>query len=168
MKKCVVSITIVAGCLAWIGGGCATGGKVNTARELGVIDTLPESATKGYVEFYTRDANGPVFIYLVNENNSTQPLAGVGVATGDKYRERGGLKVSERLRVAAPVGTHRFALQKDGSQIDVPVQANKVTCVEIDYTPIDPSEHFVVYKMDYAVKDPAAMSDAVGSAPRAE
>ena len=163
--------TILFGLLsatALIAAGCHIGQHVNTARELGVIDTLPDSASKGYVEFYTRSANGPVPIYLVDEQKNSHPLAAVGVGAGDKYIEREGMKVSERLRVAAPPGTHTFALQKDGELIQVPVKENQVTCVEVDFIPIDNADHYVVYKLDYAVSNPVRMQEAVGSAPRSE
>jgi hypothetical protein len=151
-----------------IAAGCQSVRHVSTARELGVIDTLPDTASKGYVEFYTRSANGPVPIYLVDEQKNSHLLAAVGVGAGDKYREREGMKVSERLRVAAPPGTHTFALQKDGELIQVPVKENQVTCVEVDFTPIDDADHYVVYKLDYAVSNPVRMQEAVGSAPRSE
>jgi hypothetical protein len=156
------------GATALIMSGCTTGRHVSTVRELGVIDTLPETAPKGYVEFYTRSANGPVPIYLVDEQNNSHLLAAVGLDAGNKYHAREGMKVSERLRVAAPAGTHLFALQKDGPQIQVPVKENQVTCVEVNYKPIDNAEQYVVYQMDYAVKDPVRSSEAVGSAPRSE
>lgn len=156
------------GAAALIMSGCATGRDVSTVRELGVIDTLPENAPKGYVEFYARSANGPVPIYVVDEQNNSHFLAAVGLDAGDKYHAREGMKVSERLRVAAPAGTHIFALQEGGRQIQVPVKENQVTCVEVNYKPIDNADQYVVYQMDYAVKDPVRTTEAVGSAPRSE
>ena len=38
--------------------------------------------------------------------------------------------------VAAPSGTHTFSLQKGGELIEVPVQPDKVTRVELDYDAI--------------------------------
>jgi len=151
-----------------IAAGCQSTRHVSTARELGVIDTLPDTASKGYVEFYTRSANGPVPIYLVDEQKNSHLLAAIGVGAGDKYHDREGMKVSERLRVAAPPGTHTFALQKDGDLIQVPVKENQVTPVEVDFQPIDNADHYVVYKLDYAVSNPVRMQEAVGSAPRSE
>ena len=148
--------------------GCATGRHINTARELGVIDTLPDSAPKGYVEFSARSANGPVPIYVVDEQNNSHLLAAVGLEAGDKYHAREGMKASQRLRVAAPPGTHTFALQQGGPQIKVPVKENQVTCVEVNYKPIDDAEQYVIYQLDYAVKDPVRTPEAVGSAPRSE
>ena len=149
-----------------LGSGCAIRRPVSTASELGLIDTLPNDSARGYVEFFTRSANGPVPIYLVDEQKDSHLLAAVGVNAGDKYYPREGMKVSERLRVAAPAGTHTFAL--GGQLIEVPVKANHVTCVELDYQPIDRAEHFEVYRLNYAVADPVSAPDAVGSAPRSE
>ncbi len=166
MKK--TTLFGLLGATALMMSGCASSRHIDTARELGVIDTLPDSAPKGYVEFHARSANGPVPIYLMDEQNNSHLLAAVGLEAGDKYRGREGMKVSERLRVAAPPGTHTFALQKDGQPIKVPVKENQVTGVEVDYKPIDNAEHYVVYQMDYAVKNPVRISEAVGSAPRSE
>lgn len=166
MKKTIPLLAAVSA--AAVLAGCATRGNVSTTRELGLIDTLPATEAKGYVEFYTRAANGPVPIYLVDEEQNSHLLAAVGLEAGDKYYRREGMTVSERLRVAAPVGTHTFALHKDGPQIEVPVKADHVTCVEVDYEPIDPAEHFVVYRLDYAIDEPERAPDAVGAAPRSE
>jgi hypothetical protein len=147
--------------------GCATR-EVRTARSMGTIDTIPDSSSKGYVEFYTRAANGPVAIYLMDDQGNAQPLAAVGVREGDKYQVRDGMRVSERLRVAAPAGTHTFALHKNGPQIQVEVEPNKVTEVQLDYDPIEPADHFVVFRLDSEISEPRALAEAVGSAPRSE
>jgi len=168
MKKSILPIVVLLGATVLIGAGCSTGRHVNTARELGLIDTLPDSASEGYVEFYTRSANGPVPIYLIDEQKNSHLLAAVGLDAGDKYYAREGMKVSERLRVAAPVGTHTFALQRDGPQIQVPVKQDQVTCVEVDYSPIDNADAYVVYRLDYTVANPVRAQEAVGSAPRSE
>jgi hypothetical protein len=168
MKKAIPFLTVLLGTVVLLGSGCALSRPVGTASEVGLIDTLANDSAKGYVEFFTRSANGPVPIYLVDEQKNSHLLAAVGLNAGDKYYRREGMKVSERLRVAAPAGTHTFALQKDGPLIEVPVKASQVTCVELDYQPIDRAEHFDVYRLNYAVADPVNAPDAVGSAPRSE
>jgi hypothetical protein len=168
MKKTIPFLAMLLGAAVLVGAGCATRRNVSTARALGIIDTLPDTSAKGYVEFFTRSANGPVPIYLVDEQKNSHLLAAVGVRAGDKYQQREGMKASERLRVAAPAGTHTFALQKDGPIIEVPVKEDQVTCVELDYRPLDRAEHYEVYQLDYAVHDPVKTVDAVGSAPRSE
>jgi hypothetical protein len=167
MKKpvtlCLIGIALL------LASGCASHRNTSTARELGVIDTIGDSQDKGYVEFYTKSANGLIPIYLIDQDNNSQPLAAVGVEAGDRYALRDGMRASERLRVAAPVGTHTFALQKGGQLIEVPVEQDKVTRVELDYDPVDNADAFVVYKLDYAVLDPvSAPAEAVGGAPRSE
>ena len=166
MKKSIPFLAVLLGAGVLFGSGCAIRRPVSTASELGLIDTLPDDSAKGYVEFFTRSANGPVPIYLVDEQKNSHLLAAVGVNAGDKYYRREGMKVSERLRVAAPAGTHTFTV--GGELIEVPVKANQVTCVELDYQPIDRAEHFEIYRLNYAVADPVSAPDAVGSAPRAE
>jgi hypothetical protein len=166
MKKSILFLAGLLGAAVLLGSGCAIRRPVSTASELGLIDTLGEDSAKGYVEFFTRSAKGPVPIYLVDEQKNSHLLAAVGVNAGDKYYRREGMKISERLRVAAPAGTHTFAL--GGQLIEVPVKANRMTCVELDYQPIDRAEHFDVYRLSYAVADPVSAPDAVGSAPRAE
>ena len=141
---------------------------MSRARELGVIDTLPDSQAKGYVEFSTKSANGLIPIYLIDETNQSHLLAAVGVEKGQKYVRRQGMKASERLRVAAPPGTHRFALQKSGEVIQVPVQSGKITPVELDYSPLDNAQAYAVYRMDYAVLDPVSAPEAVGGSSRSE
>jgi len=168
MKKPIPFLAMLLGTAVLVGAGCTTGRNVSTAREVGMIDTLPDGSAKGYVEFYTRSANGPVPIYLVDEEQNSHLLAAVGLKAGDKYYRREGLKVSERLRVAAPAGTHTFALQKDGPQIEVPVKEDQITRVELSYDAVDRADHFDVYRLDYAVADPVSAPDAVGSAPRSE
>lgn len=81
---------------------------------------------------------------------------------------REGMVASERLRVAAPPGTHTFALQKNGETIEVPVERDKVTQVQLDYDPLDNAEAFVVYRLDYAIMDPVSAPEAVGGASRSE
>jgi hypothetical protein len=165
MKKSIPFLAMVLG--AAVLAGCASR-PVGTVREVGLIDTLPDATAKGYVEFFTRSANGPVPIYLVDEQKNSHLLAAVGLEAGDKYYRREGMTVAERLRVAAPVGTHTFALQKDGPQIQVPVKADHVTCVEVDYEALDRADFFEVYRLDYAIADPVSAPEAVGSAPRSE
>jgi hypothetical protein len=168
MKKSIPFLAMLLGAAVLVSAGCATQSNVSKARELGVIDTLPDTAARGYVEFYTRSANGPVPIYQVDEQKHSHLLAAVGVQAGDKYYKREGMKASERLRVAAPPGTHIFALQKDGPVIEVPVKEDQVTCVELGYRPLDRAGNFDIYQLDYAVHDPVKTADAVGSAPRSE
>jgi len=168
MKKSIPFLALLLGTAMLVSAGCATSRPTGTAREIGVIDTLPDTSAKGYVEFYTRSANGPVPIYLVDEQRNSHLLAAVGVKAGDKYYRREGMKASERLRVAAPAGTHTFALQQGGPVIEVPVKEDQVTRVELDYRPLDRAEHYDVYQLDYAVHDPVKTLDAVGSAPRSE
>lgn len=167
MKKsatlCLIGIALL------LASGCASHRNTSTARELGVIDTIGDSQDKGYVEFYTKSANGLIPIYLIDQDNNAQPLAAIGVEAGDKYVRREGMRASERLRIATPVGTHRFSLQKSGQIIEVPVQPDKVTRVELDFDAMDNADAFVVYKLDYAVQDPvSAPAEAVGGAPRSE
>lgn len=166
MKKTIPFVAMLLGTAVLLSSGCAIRRPVSTASELGLIDTLAEDSARGYAEFFTRSANGPVPIYLVDEQKNSHLLAAVGLNAGDKYYRREGMKVSERLRVAAPAGTHTFALA--GELIEVPVKANQVTRVELDYQPIDRAEHFEVYRLNYAVADPVSAPDAVGSAPRSE
>jgi hypothetical protein len=168
MKELIPYLALLLGAVVWVSAGCATHRNVSTARELGIIDTLPEASAKGYVEFYTLSANGPVPIYLVDEQKNSHLLAAAGVRAGDKYYQREGMRASERLRIAAPAGTHRFALQKDGPVIEVPVKEDQITRVELDYRPLERAEHYEVYNLDYAVHDPVKMVEAVGSAPRSE
>jgi hypothetical protein len=166
MKKpttlCLVGIALV------LAAGCASQSGSRTASQLGVIDTIGNSSDKGYVEFYSKSANGLIPIYLVDQNNNSQLLAAVGVGAGSKYAPREGLRASERLRVAAPAGTHSFSLQKGGDTIEVPVQADKVTRVELNFDPIDNADAYVVYRLDHAVFDPVSIPEAVGGAPRSE
>lgn len=167
MKKpatlCLIGIALL------LASGCASHRNTSTARELGVIDTIGDSQEKGYVEFYTKSANGLIPIYLIDQDNNSQPLAAVGIQAGDEYVRREGMRAAERLRIAAPVGTHTFALQKGGQLIEVPVEQDKITRVELDYDPIDNADAFVVYKLDHAVLDPvSAPPEAVGGAPRSE
>jgi len=168
MKKSIPLLAMLLGAALLVSAGCATRRNVSTARAVGIIDTLPDTTARGYVEFFTRSANGPVPIYLVDEQKNSHLLAAVGVPAGNKYQQREGMKASERLRVAAPVGTHSFALQKDGPVIEVPVKEDQVTRVELDYRPLDRAENYDVYHLDYAVHDPVRTADAVGSAPRSE
>ena len=166
MKKsatlCLVGIAVV------LVAGCASQSSTRTASPLGVIDTIGNSSEKGYVEFYSKSANGLIPIYLVDQNNNSKLLAAVGVDAGDKYYRREGLRASERLRVAAPAGTHKFALEKEGNIIQVPVQTDKVTRVELNFDVIDNADAYVVYRMGHAVFDPVAVPEAVGGAPRSE
>ena len=166
MKKpttlCLVGIALV------LAAGCASQSGTRTASQLGVIDTIGNSPDKGYVEFYSKSANGLIPIYLVDQNNNSQLLAAVGVGAGSKYARREGLRASERLRVAAPAGTHSFSLQKGGDTIEVPVQADKVTRVELNFDPIDNADAYVVYRLDHEVFDPVSIPEAVGGAPRSE
>jgi hypothetical protein len=148
--------------------GCAGPGNTSTARGMGVIDTIGNSSDKGYVEFYSKSANGLIPIYLVDQNNNSKLLAAVGVGAGNKYYRRQGLRATERLRVAAPAGTHTFALQEGGDTIEVPVQADKVTRVELNFDVIDNADAYVVYRLDHAVFDPVAVPEAVGGASRSE
>jgi hypothetical protein len=167
MKKpatlCLIGIALV------LASGCASHRSTSTARELGVIDTIGDSQDKGYVEFYTKSANGLVPIYFIDEKNNSHLLAAVGVEAGERYVRREGMRASERLRVAGPVGTHTFALQKGGQVIEVPIEQDKITRVELNYDPVDNADTFVVYRMDYAVLDPvSAPAEAIGGAPRSE
>jgi hypothetical protein len=145
--------------------GCAS---VKSTRSLGVIDTMPESASKGYVEFHARQPRGPISVYEVDQNRNEHLLGAVGLKKGDKYYVRDGMTTAETLRIAAAPGKRTFALQKNGPQLQVDVEPDKVTRVELDYEPIDPGDNFVVYKVDYAVAAPVAASEAMGSAPRSE
>jgi|SRR5687767_8105130 len=158
----------LAGIALLLASGCATHKNTSTARELGVIDTIGNSQDKGYVEFYTKSANGLIPIYYIDKENNSHLLAAVGVDRGDKYVVREGMRASERLRVAAPSGTHTFSLQKGGELIEVPVQPDKVTRVELDYDAIDNADAFVVYKMNHSVQEPTSTPEAVGGAPRSE
>ena len=166
MKKpatlCLVGIALV------LAAGCASDSSTRTASQLGVIDTIGNSPDKGYVEFHSKSANGLIPIYLIDQNNNSQLLAAVGVDAGSKYARREGLRASERLRVAAPAGTHTFALQQGGDTIEVPVQADKVTRVELNFDVIDNADAYVVYRLDHSVFDPVAVPEAVGGAPRSE
>ena len=166
MKKpatlCLVGIALV------LAAGCASDSSTRTASQLGVIDTIGNSSDKGYVEFYSKSANGLIPIYLVDQNNNSQLLAAVGVSSGSKYAHREGLRATERLRVAAPPGTHTFSLQRGGETIQVPVQADKVTRVELNFNPIDNADAYVVYRLDHAVFDPVTVPEAVGGASRSE
>ena len=166
MKKpatlCLVGIALV------LAAGCASNSSTRTASQLGVIDTIGNSSDKGYVEFYSKSANGLIPIYLIDQNNNSKLLAAVGVDAGDKYYRREGLRATERLRVAAPAGTHTFALQEGGDTIEVPVQADKVTRVELNFDVIDNADAYVVYRLDHAVFDPVAVPEAVGGASRSE
>ena len=166
MKKtatlCLVGIAVV------LAAGCASDSSTRTASSLGVIDTIGNSPDKGYVEFYSKSANGLIPIYLVDQNNNSKLLAAVGVGAGNKYARREGLNATERLRVAAPAGTHTFSLQKGGDTIEVPVQADKVTRVELNFDPIDNADAYIVYRLDHVVFDPVSVPEAVGGAPRSE
>lgn len=145
--------------------GCAS---VESTRSLGVIDTMPDSASKGYVEFRAREPKGPIRVYSVDQHQNEHFLGAVGLKKGDRYYVRDGITASETLRIAAAPGKHTFALQKNGPQVEVDVQSDKVTRVDLDYEPIEPGQNFVVYKVDYAVAAPVAASEAMGSAPRSE
>jgi hypothetical protein len=166
MKKpatlCLVGIALV------LAAGCASDSSTRTVSKLGVIDTIGDSSSKGYVEFYSKSANGLIPIYLVDQNNNSRPLAAVGVGAGNKYVHREGMNATERLRVAAPPGTHTFAISKSGDTIHVPVQADKVTRVELNFDPIDNADAYLVYRLDHTVFDPVAAPEAVGGAPRSE
>ena len=163
MKKpatlCLVGIALV------LAAGCSN---TRTASSLGVIDTIGNSPDKGYVEFHSKSANGLIPIYLVDQNNNSKLLAAVGVDAGDKYYRREGLRATERLRVAAPAGTHTFSLQQGGNTIEVPVQADKVTRVELNFDVINNADAYLFYRLDHAVFDPVAVPEAVGGASRAE
>ena len=78
MKKpatlCLVGIALV------LAAGCASDSSTRTVSKLGVIDTIGDSANKGYVEFYSKSANGLIPIYLVDQNNNSRPLAAVASA----------------------------------------------------------------------------------------
>lgn len=158
----------LAGIALVLASGCATQRNTSTARALGVIDTIGDSQDKGYVEFYTKSANGLIPIYYIDQERNSHLLAAVGVDAGDKYVVREGMRASERLRVAAPSGTHTFSLHKGGQVIEVPVQPDKVTRVELDYDAIENADAFAVYKMDYAVLDPVSAPEAVGGASKSE
>jgi hypothetical protein len=166
MKKshtlCLVGIALV------LAAGCASDSSTRTVSKLGVIDTIGDSANKGYVEFYSKSANGLIPIYLVDQNNHSKPLAAIGAGAGNKYVRREGMNATERLRVAAPVGTHTFALAKGGEMIQVPVEADKVTRVELNYDPIENADAYLVYRLDHVVFDPVNAPEAVGGAPRSE
>ena len=146
--------------------GCSSSSKTSTARQVGVIDTIGDSQNKGYVEFYTKSAKGLIPIYLIDQDNHLRPLAAVGVPTGGKYVNRNGMRASERLRVAAPSGTHRFSA--GGEVIQVQVQPEKVTPVELDFETIDDADAYLVYRLDHTVRDPITAPEAVGGAPRSE
>jgi len=156
----------LSGIALLLASGCAGPGNTRTARELGVIDTIGDSQDKGFVEFYTKSANGLIPIYHIDQNNNSHLLAAVGVPAGRKYVRREGMVASERLRVAAPSGTQRFAV--GGEAIEVPVQPDKVTRVELDFDTIDNADAYVVYRLDHTVMDPISAPEAVGGAPRAE
>jgi hypothetical protein len=163
MKKpamlCLVgtALVLVAGC-----------SNTRTASQLGVVDTIGNSPDKGYVEFHSKSAKGLIPIYLVDQNNNSKLLAAVGVDAGDKYYRREGLRATQVLRVAAPAGTHKFSLEKEGNLIQVPVQADKVTRVDLNFDVIDNADAYVVYRLGHAVFDPVAAPEAVGGAPRSE
>jgi hypothetical protein len=168
MKQRTVVLACILGVSALFSAGCVGPGNTTRARELGVIDTLPDSQAKGYVEFSTKSANGLIPIYLIDEGNQSHLLAAVGVEKGQKYVRRQGMKASERLRVAAPPGNHRFALQKDGELITVPVQAGKITQVELKYDPIENAQSYAVYRMEHTILDPVNAPEAVGGSSRSE
>jgi hypothetical protein len=129
--------------------GCSTGRQVRTAGSLHVVDTAPAQPSKGYVEFYSVATNAVVPIYLLDDQRHARLLGATGLHKGDHYSfQRHETIVAEKLRVALAPGSHLFMVERDGKTVRVPVEAGKVTSVQIDYSLVYAGVSYVVCRID--------------------
>jgi hypothetical protein len=127
--------------------GCACH-DVRRSQRLVTVDVNPGQANKGYAEFYSVSADYPFPVYLVDAQGKELLLANMGLKHGERYCYGWhGAQVGERVRVAVPAGTHTF-LVDNGPAVHVPVLADKLTPVEVDYTLLDEVTRYIVYRAD--------------------
>jgi len=148
--------------------GCATTRQVRTARSLEVVDTVSTNSVKGYVEFTSLSKDAVVPIYLVDDVRAPHMLAATGLRKGDRYSySRHRTLTAEMVRVAVPPGRHTFMIERDGQFAQVPVEAGKVTRVEIDYVPLYRGDSIVTYRVGYEMFEPMPFAEkAVGEKTR--
>jgi hypothetical protein len=70
--------------------------------------------------------------------------------------------VAEKVRVAVAPGTHQFMIERDGQLVEVRVEADKVTPVEIDYVIYDRADNYVIYRVDYQTFEPMPLKAKSG------
>src|SRR5262245_1629052 len=63
--------------------GCTCGRDVRHAQQVASVDTAPQEARKGYVEFYSTSHNAPIPIFLETDPAKPQSLAAIGINHDD-------------------------------------------------------------------------------------
>jgi len=160
MKTIPRTILTLGSAIVLATAGCATQ-QVRTARALETIDTAPAQTDKGYVDFFSVSKDTLVVpVFLMDEHHQPQLLAATGLRQGDRYCFRThGTTAAETLRVAVPAGRHEFMVEKDGQILQVPVEAGKVTAVQIDYGLIWRATTVRVYNPSFRLFQPVALKD---------
>ena len=157
ISRCAVTIglAMLMTCL-----GCFSTRQIKTAKELETVDTAPGQSTKGYVEFTALSKNAVVPILLFDNHRSPHLLAATGLRKGERYSfSRHQTTVAETVRVSLPPGSHTFMIERDGEIVRVPVEAGKVTPVQIDYVPIHTGSTLVVYRVKAQVGGPVPFEE---------
>jgi hypothetical protein len=145
-KHYLATFTASLGALLLLG-GCASQ-DVRNAKQMVTVDINPGQASKGYVEFYPASTGAIYPIYFVDAQGRQMLLANMGVKAGDNYSyDVHGAPAGERVRVAVPAGTHVFKID-NGPYIHVPVLADKLTPVEVQYDNLDHVLNYVIYRAD--------------------
>ncbi|MDB6033014.1 MAG: hypothetical protein JWM16_3352 [Verrucomicrobiales bacterium] len=139
--------------------GCDTR-QVHSAKAYGMVDRAPQTAEKGYVEFYTHDAKAPVPIFRLDSKERPHVVGAVGLHEGDRYSKvRYEADVTTKLRVALPPGNTTFMFEREGQRVRVPVVAGQVTPVEIFYTRLQKGDLLDFYMIDTEVLPSQAATD---------
>ena len=138
--------------------GCVTR-QIRNARSVETIDTAPGQSAKGYVDFFSVSKDAVVVpVFLMDDQHQPQLLAATGLRAGDRYCfSTYRTTAAETLRVAVPAGRHQFMVEKDGQILQVPVEADKVTAVQIDYGLLWRAPSIRVYNPSFRVFEPVAM-----------
>ena len=133
-----------------------------TARPRETVDTAPNATAKGYVEFSSISRNPVVIPIYLLDGNRPRLLAGTGLSKGESYSyRRHPTTVAEKVRMALPPGSHKFMIEWNGEIIQVPVEADKVTPVQIDYTVVSRANDTGVYRLDYQMFEPTLFNEPV-------
>ena len=157
MRNISKFISILTLAMLMAGLGCVNR-QVRTARAMQTIDTAPSQSAKGYVEFFSVSKEAVVPVYYMDDQRRAHLLGATGLRKGDSYSfQRHRTSVSEKLRVAVPPGSQTFMIERDGVIVRVPVEAVKVTPVQVDYVLIYSGLSFVVCNVKADVLKPGSL-----------